>query len=514
MTPYERLAEDVASWVDETLATWEARPIRGHKVIRDGCAGFGLFAPHECNLIDSPLLQRLRRIHQTALAFLTYPSAVHTRFEHSLGCAILVDRMAAALGTRGYSVGPVELAHLRMAALLHDCGHLPFSHAAEPVLAQTKLYREAEAEEAAEAAAAPASAAKFFRRHKEHEILSHLIIKSEPFSRLWQQIANMYAPREVGISLHDINLDVVADMVLGKRSDPRMIYHAQMINGAMDADKLDYMQRDALFTGLCLHVDLDRLFYTMRPIPSPTGDRQLLGIELAGVANVEQLVFNKILLYSSLYHHHKVRSGLCMAQALLRRIAEDGELRRPSDFLRTDDWALLGSHPSADAADPIRDRIRRRDLPKRALVITTEESRPPSLTETDITYRSKAEGNQPSQQKKREAEDKLIESCEVPDALVFLDFPGEPSLDEAAHLPVLRNAGAGSTVVDFGEIHPTQGWVSSYSQYKHRRYVFAPENCRRKVAEAAVSVLEEELGIQVTQQALDDAKHDPPLVLL
>jgi hypothetical protein len=505
MTAYEELQEDVGAWVDSTLHGYKPSNIRGPKVIRDGCAGFGLFQPWECALIDSPLLQRLRRIHQTALAFLTYPSAVHTRFEHSLGCLILVEQMASALSMRGHPVDPKEKAHLRLAALLHDCGHLPFSHAAEPVVGETGLFERAEAERP-----------QFFRKHKEHEILSHLIVKSEPFRmKLWKAILAANSHVTTDVNPGDIDLDRVADMILGKSQNPRLVYQAQMINGPMDADKLDYMQRDALFTGLRLEVDLDRLFYTMTPIDHPASevDHQVLGIDLSGVPNVEQLVFNKILLYSSLYHHHKVRSALCMAQALLRRLTSCEMLQKPSDFLNTDDWELLAARTDDDGASGIRDRIRRRDLPKRVLVISSDASEGPSQEEKEMMYESKAEGGARSQEERNRVEGALVDECGVPDELVFLDFPRQPSLTEAATLQVLRRTGAEEEVVSFGEVHPTRGWVSSYAQYKHRRYVFAPDSHRRDVAKAAVALLDDELRIAVTQQALDEAKHEPALTL-
>src|SRR5271157_6560325 len=128
----EKLKERV-----EQLVKWifrDYRPItpRGQKVINDSLLGNQLFARHEVAVIDSPLLQRLKRIKQTGLVYHVFPSATHTRFEHSLGAATIAERCFNAIldrslveGTR-LGVDPDrtrgDLAHLRMAALLHDVG--------------------------------------------------------------------------------------------------------------------------------------------------------------------------------------------------------------------------------------------------------------------------------------------------------------------------------------------------------------------------------------------------------
>src|SRR5688500_18917881 len=101
------------------------------RLIRDPIFGYLSLRPYEVLIVDSPLYQRLRGIFQTALAFLTYPSSIHTRFEHSLNSLNLASRVIHALIVKGVYISPTSEAEIRLAALLHDIGHCIFSHGSE-----------------------------------------------------------------------------------------------------------------------------------------------------------------------------------------------------------------------------------------------------------------------------------------------------------------------------------------------------------------------------------------------
>src|SRR6266446_277356 len=119
------------------------KKVRGPKVINDSLLGNQYFSQHEVAVIDSPLLQRLKRIKQTGLVYQVYPSATHSRFEHSLGVTTIAERSLRAIQERvsvesGGKVADFDrtggdLAHLRMAAMLHDVGHGLCSHASEQI---------------------------------------------------------------------------------------------------------------------------------------------------------------------------------------------------------------------------------------------------------------------------------------------------------------------------------------------------------------------------------------------
>ncbi|MGH9397574.1 MAG: HD domain-containing protein, partial [Terriglobia bacterium] len=141
----ETLEKRVDTFVEWLFKEHKPRVPREPKVINDALLGNQYFAKHEILVIDSPLIQRLRRIHQTGLVFHVFPSATHSRFEHCLGaCTIaercfsaIKDRFAVEEPTRVFPADPDrikgDLAHLRMAALLHDVGHGLCSHASEQI---------------------------------------------------------------------------------------------------------------------------------------------------------------------------------------------------------------------------------------------------------------------------------------------------------------------------------------------------------------------------------------------
>jgi len=95
--PIKDFKKHIEDYLEELLGEYKPSNVRANKIIRDAILGHNVFYQHEINLLDSPLMQRLRRIHQTALAYLTYPAATHTRFEHSLGCVVFAQKMVDAL---------------------------------------------------------------------------------------------------------------------------------------------------------------------------------------------------------------------------------------------------------------------------------------------------------------------------------------------------------------------------------------------------------------------------------
>lgn len=119
--------------------------VESGKYIHDTVWGTTFYEPWEVALIDSPLLQRLRSIHQTGLAFLVYPTALHTRFDHTLGVISIVDRIVDSVNRNNPLeplIGSEDRVTLRLAALLHDVGHGPFSHVSEDVYKNLPEFQE------------------------------------------------------------------------------------------------------------------------------------------------------------------------------------------------------------------------------------------------------------------------------------------------------------------------------------------------------------------------------------
>ncbi len=194
---------------------------------------------------------------------------------------------------------PVRCAEVRLAALLHDVGHGPFSHASERVYESFDEIQKVKDERP-----------DLFKERDPHEILSYFIVVSDRFEELWRDIIRLYSPEDIKFDLTDIELKNVALMILGQHPNAAMKFFAQMVNGPHDADKFDYIIRDGYLTGLRTAIDIDRFFLSLGTYLVKHTDERQLCVDLGGVIALEQLLFNKMQLYSSVYHHQKVRAAL------------------------------------------------------------------------------------------------------------------------------------------------------------------------------------------------------------
>ncbi len=258
-------------------------------------------------LIDSVEFQRLRFIRQLGLSFLVFPGANHTRFEHSLGTMYISDQFSEKIGLDDADT-------LRISALLHDIGHLPFSHSFEDFfLTKTKM---------------------------EHQEAGRRIILGEkPFEE--SSIPGILekfsmSPREI------------SDMVAGRQKTAS----SSIVSGPVDADELDYLLRDSTFCGIALGlVDYKRIINTLI-----YKDNKLI-IEEKGIPNLESLLIGRILMYRSVYWHKTCRIAQGMMGIALRM--KRSEIKEP--FSKTDYeflTELLVDHGSSEMTR----RILRRDL--------------------------------------------------------------------------------------------------------------------------------------------------------
>jgi HD superfamily phosphohydrolase len=178
------LAERVETFVQWLFEGYSPSLPKGPKVFNDALLGNLLFAKHEVAVIDCPVFQRLRRIKQTGLVYYVFPTATHSRFEHSLGAAALAERCFDAVQERAAveSTGPLadsdrskgDLAHLRMAALLHDVGHGLCSHASEQIYELLSDLQEFKQNPA-------------YATNAPGEILSYLIVTSPTFKKWFNE---------------------------------------------------------------------------------------------------------------------------------------------------------------------------------------------------------------------------------------------------------------------------------------------------------------------------------------
>jgi HD superfamily phosphohydrolase len=371
------------------------------KVINDPVWGTIELFPWEIVLLDSPLMQRLRGVRQLGLAHFVYPSACHDRLEHARGVVEAADRMLQRLHrnaqhrrTFGHDMGVPSVQDedryiIRLAALLHDSGHGPFSHAIEPLIEQR--YRK-------EFKALQRVAAEDFSGVGEvsvSEAIAVLMVLSPSFGAVLNHN---------GFSLpYKTNAAVrIAARIVGSRTQIHSTFLSGIVSGPIDADKLDYMARDAHHAGLPLKLDTDRLISKLEILvlteancpPKETAllDRirtvegkrvYQMGISISGIAAYEQMIAARLLLYDKVYFHQKVRCADAMAQ----RLVKVAEIERGKQFTVTDFfggfsddtmiWLLGGQLKGKDfrggkkRAQKLAERISNRTLYHRAVAVAS-----------------------------------------------------------------------------------------------------------------------------------------------
>lgn len=494
------LRQQIEKYVDDLLKSQPQPKIYEEgKLIRDAIGGCWYFDKEDVSLLDSTFIQRLRRVHQNGLAYQTYPCARHTRFEHTLGVTILVDKMAKELWSHlkdkdKHLVDTETTRKLKFAAILHDCGHGSFSHVSEEIY---NSYPEVQDEY---------KNPKFSKsQNKPHEIISYYIVTNKKF----QDFLDMIADKN---RFSRIDQDRIAELIIGNPDAKLDQYLCDMINGTFDADKLDYMQRDAYFTGLQMSVDVERILYGMR-IESDESGRRVLAVHLSSIPNVEQILFNKMLLTSSMYHHHKVRALSCMLQAVFDIIKDDfrpnggwsslavkgRNFKRVVDFLYITDDDILTTIDKEGYLKKYIEWINNRDLFKRALIISKRTvkglERPYKKFVLGRSYKKLiSTGEYPD--KMRELRQKIANKVGCPVYEVLIDFPEPPSFREASQTLISLPGSHKWPFQTLSKTFNTDTWLTAYAELKWQGYVFSPIEIRKKVANASEEVFKDYCGIE------------------
>jgi uncharacterized protein len=271
-------------------------------------------------LVDSRIVQRLRYVRQLGLAYLVYPGATHSRFEHALGTYHLARRTLALLAERDVRVGEGDDAAItRAAAVLHDVGHYPFSHALEEI-------------------GAP---------HHE-DVAAPLVTDGELAAILASELGPTSPKR-------------VLDLIRGQSASALQ----GLISGSLDLDKIEYLKRDALMCGVPYgEIDVDRLTHSLVLIPDPDTGKPTVGVVEKGLAALESLLFAKYQMYRNVYWHHAVRSATAMYKRLVSDALVSGIVQSESIVRFTDEGLL--DHLARHAPTPLLDALKYRRLYKRA----------------------------------------------------------------------------------------------------------------------------------------------------
>ena len=499
----DTLRADIENYLAPVLKQYRERlrPYARSKIVRDVIWGFHTYEPHELAIIDSPPFQRLRNIFQTSLALFTYPCSVHSRFEHSLGCATVASRMIEAIRRRTRLSDATLEIEAKVAALLHDLGHGPFSHSSE------RYYERLSTPDGRQIFEELKRQNPIFADSSASEIITYLMITTKSFRDLWQQIVDMN--RSQVPALVSTDLDRLASMILGidekVRGDGR--FYRQIVNGPFDADKLDYLPRDGYFTGLGIVVDIDRLLHTI-DVAESGGERDI-AVVASGAGVLEQVLFAKTQLYSSVYHHHKVRAAHQLLMQLLRLMEDRGHkpagrsLTEPASYLAMDDYDLLHAVPDDPDLDSLVSRIKGRVLPMRALVISY-----PCFDPDDAESRENFDKlfDPVNDHLIRKLETQLLSELRLREGEVIVDLPDSPRLS-ATGQAIVKLGTDNSDNVQLQHIYPAGAWAKAYFGYRKVAYVFTTSANRRKVGAAAKDALEKlKYPIKLNNKALALAK--------
>ena len=358
-----------------------------NKIVRDPIHGNikinGLFV----DLLETPEIQHLYNIKQLGFAHLVFPGAHHTRLEHSLGAHHLAIKAAESLGLK-----KEEKEILGCAALLHDIGHGPFSHTLESILRDSF--------------------------NVDHVDLTEKLIFGEYdiFDYKEKKYVNSSNVCEI-LEKNSINKQIVADIIRGKNTSKS--YLSQLLNSAIDVDQLDYLIRDAYYTGVSYGmIDIERFIQTLLL------NNNYLAIEKKGIGVVENILMARTLMYSSVYFHKTVR----IAELMLSKAIELIDRTEPFEFFKMTDAELINALKNMDSYQyEIATRLKFRNLFKQAYTESLSK-----LDENKIRTLKTYENNKIKKEKEQEIEEKL----NIPRGHIIIDIPyqelhkAEPRIDQ------------------------------------------------------------------------------------
>jgi HD superfamily phosphohydrolase len=317
--------------------------------IRCPIYGFVSLDDWEREIISQPAFQRLKRIRQLGWTNAVYPGAMHTRFEHSLGvmhmASLLYDGVQGRCGdvlreAYDYDSHGVERYKrlIRLAALLHDVGHGPFSHAVEEL--------------------APYARQGDSLRRYRHEEYSIAIIKKH-FSDVIEN-----HPKNTN---YHLSTEEVCGLIIGNQAAGRSAIWQELISGQIDADRMDYLLRDSYHAGVDYgKYDWRRLVNSVELVQDPESQEWRLGVSDGGKHVAEGLIIGRYMMFSQVYFH-KTRVILDHhLQEAVRVLLPNGLFPAPDgvgldEYLTWDDWKVLGAFSNGQGGEHAK-RLRERDF--------------------------------------------------------------------------------------------------------------------------------------------------------
>jgi HD superfamily phosphohydrolase len=305
------------------------------EIIRDPLWNNIRVDPLALRLVDTRAFQRLRYVRQLGLAYLVYPGASHSRFEHALGAYHLARRTLGLFEENGFThaLDRQSCLLVRYAALLHDIGHYPFSHALEEIGAV------------------------------HHEEVARPLVTTGEIAAVLREELGDDAP------------ECIMALIRGKSDNPLQ----GLISGSLDLDKIEYLKRDAFMCGVNYgDIDVDRLINSLTLVVDPERGSTMVGISEKGLSALESLLFAKYQMYRNVYWHHAVRSATAMYKRLVDGALRAGSLGAEALAGFTDEGLL--HELAASTPTPLLSAMRERRLYKRVFECPAAEL-PPDIGE-------------------------------------------------------------------------------------------------------------------------------------
>jgi hypothetical protein len=389
---------------------------------------------HELSIIDNPIFQRLRRIRQLSGAHLTYPAAQHTRFEHSLGVMHIASQAGHALNEKGILQSD-DIEVLRLAGLLHDIGHGPFSHLFEEIIQEKKI---------------------------SHEDFGKEIILNS----------------EIGDNLSKNSFDkkLITRIAFG---NSKFQYMNEIVSGALSADMMDYLLRDGYFTG-AEHAKIDHKRITQ----SLDVHKKKLALERSALYSFESMMHSRYQMFKAVYFHKTVRAAEVMLIEALR-LADDEfgfTTFNLNEFVKLTDEYVLSTLISSESSKLKRARQLAQDYQDRKLLKCVYERILTSQTNLKKT-RTDELRNEISKKSKIAENEIFVDSSVTP------SIPLAPSKNESKSIILItsENGKSSAKEMPISEI-PV---VSAISGFMNILRIYTHQNNRKKVEIAAKSILGE-----------------------
>lgn len=310
--------------------------------IRDPLHGPIAVSPAELRVIDSPYFQRLRGIKQTGFAELAFPGSTHNRYCHSLGAfhlaGLAFDQIFKDFDWTSAEEARQARSILRMAALLHDAGHGPLSHAIEQAMPAKK------------------DVIGFGEGQATHEDYTQAILLKSSMNQVLKEVFNERLPELVAALIRGENIDDKA-FRFGKQNLSLFPILSSLISGELDVDRMDYMTRDSHYCGVS-YGKYDQSWLLSNMMSRVENDEVFLALDSRAIYAIEDFLLARYHMYLTVYLHHKSVVFDEMLFQFLKTEADKTQLPSNIDeYLRVDDYWLGSRLREAAESNPWAKRI-------------------------------------------------------------------------------------------------------------------------------------------------------------